>query len=94
MYVISYDIVEDRRRNKIAKLLEGYGQRVQYSVFECHIDKKTLKILYAKLQDLTQDMQEGSVYIYFLCNECEKKQVVIGERNQKLEELQEPVIVV
>ena len=33
LYVISYDIPDDKRRKKIADLLEGYGQRVQYSVF-------------------------------------------------------------
>ena len=32
-YVIAYDIPNDRRRQKIADLLEGYGKRVQYSVF-------------------------------------------------------------
>jgi CRISPR-associated protein Cas2 len=34
-YVISYDIPDHKRRKKIADLLEGYGTRVQYSVFEC-----------------------------------------------------------
>jgi len=30
-----YDIPSDKRRKKVSDLLEGYGQRVQYSVFEC-----------------------------------------------------------
>ena len=33
--VIAYDIVDDKHRTKISKLLEGYGERVNYSVFEC-----------------------------------------------------------
>ena len=33
MYVITYDISADKLRNKVAKLLEGYGRRVQYSCF-------------------------------------------------------------
>ena len=37
MYVISYDISENKIRNKVAKILEGYGKRIQYSVFECDI---------------------------------------------------------
>ena len=37
MYVVSYDITSDRLRNKIAKTLEGYGTRIQYSVFECRL---------------------------------------------------------
>lgn len=35
LYVVTYDIPCDKRRTKVANLLEGYGQRVQYSVFEC-----------------------------------------------------------
>jgi CRISPR-associated protein Cas2 len=31
--LVAYDITEDRRREKIAHLLESYGDRVQYSVF-------------------------------------------------------------
>jgi CRISPR-associated protein Cas2 len=34
-YIVVYDIPCDKRRRKIATLLKGYGQRVQYSVFEC-----------------------------------------------------------
>ena len=35
LYVVTYDIPCDRRRKKVSGLLEGYGRRVQYSVFEC-----------------------------------------------------------
>jgi CRISPR-associated endonuclease Cas2 len=34
-YLVCYDVVLDRRRNKVAHILEGYGLRVQKSVFEC-----------------------------------------------------------
>lgn len=32
-YLIAYDIPDDKRRTRLAKLLERYGDRVQYSVF-------------------------------------------------------------
>jgi CRISPR-associated protein Cas2 len=35
LYIIAYDIPVDKRRKKVSDLLEGYGRRVQYSVFEC-----------------------------------------------------------
>lgn len=34
-YIIVYDIPCDKRRRNVANLLEGYGKRVQFSVFEC-----------------------------------------------------------
>lgn len=50
LYVVAYDIPCNRRRNKVAKILEGYGQRVQLSVFECEISEKLLAELKGKLQ--------------------------------------------
>jgi len=35
LYIVCYDTHSDKRRKKMADLLEGYGRRVQYSVFEC-----------------------------------------------------------
>lgn len=31
--LIAYDVVDDARRSRLAKLLESYGDRIQYSVF-------------------------------------------------------------
>ena len=36
-HVISYDIPDDQRRSRLAKVLKGFGTRVQYSVFEAHL---------------------------------------------------------
>jgi CRISPR-associated protein Cas2 len=32
-YIIAYDIVDDQRRERIAKRLQAHGDRMQYSVF-------------------------------------------------------------
>ena len=42
-YLITYDIANTKRRNKLSELLEQYGIRVNYSVFELDITKKELK---------------------------------------------------
>jgi len=34
LYIVAYDISSNRRRKKVSDILEGYGKRVQYSVFE------------------------------------------------------------
>ncbi|MGY2945409.1 CRISPR-associated endonuclease Cas2 [Thermostichus sp. MS-CIW-34] len=39
LYVITYDIPDNKRRKKVSDLLEGYGRRVQYSVFECRLEQ-------------------------------------------------------
>ncbi|RKY67547.1 MAG: CRISPR-associated endonuclease Cas2 [Candidatus Latescibacterota bacterium] len=50
--VVSYDIVDDKTRNKIAKTLLDYGTRVQYSVFECVLTKEQLHRLEQELTEL------------------------------------------
>lgn len=78
MYVISYDISSDRLRRKISKTLEGYGKRVQYSVFECEIEKKRYDRLYEKLCKLTESITDGNIKIYTVCENCKAKITVIG----------------
>ena len=34
LYIVAYDIASNKRRKKVSDILEGYGKRVQYSVFE------------------------------------------------------------
>lgn len=78
MYVISYDISNDRLRSKVAKLLEGYGRRVQYSVFECCLTEKQFSILYEKMTFLLSGTGESGIRLYQLCGKCEKNIQVIG----------------
>lgn len=58
MWVVSYDIPNDKRRRKVAKVLEGYGRRAQYSVFECDIDetkRARLEVMLLREIDPTED---------------------------------------
>ena len=94
MYVVSYDITSDRRRNKIAKTLEGYGIRIQYSVFECRLTEKKYKEMYRKLMQLMTDEEDGSIRIYSVCGNCEGKIRTIGEISGLPEQSAEHVIVI
>ncbi|WP_134440884.1 CRISPR-associated endonuclease Cas2 [Methylacidiphilum caldifontis] len=47
--VIAYDICDDKRLHKIAKICEDYGVRVQFSVFECFLEELELEELWEKL---------------------------------------------
>jgi CRISPR-associated protein Cas2 len=68
-YVITYDVVCDRRRVKIATLLEGYGERVQDSVFEVRLSA-TQRTRLAKRLERGIDSGEDSVRFYRLCESC------------------------
>ena len=78
MYLISYDIEDNKIRNKIAKQLENYGCRVQYSVFECRITQKRFCELYEKLAILMEEENGGNNRFYYICENCTKKITTMG----------------
>lgn len=93
-YVISYDIESDRTRRKLAKLLEGYGVRIQYSVFECNLTDKRFQKLYKEIFQLNSGKSDGSVRFYSICKNCEDKIVTIGKPLNELKMLQSEVIII
>lgn len=36
-YLTAYDIADPKRLRKVCKAMEGYGERLQYSVFVCDL---------------------------------------------------------
>lgn len=77
-FVIAYDIVDDKRRLKVAKQLERVGERVQHSVFEVYLTSNELDQLLKRLEKLI-DQKEDSVRVYFLCASCRGKIRMIGK---------------
>jgi len=69
IYLISYDIPDDKRRTRVAKLLEDYGVRVQYSVFECELTPRALDDLRLRVLNLIE-LSEDNVRIYRVCADC------------------------
>jgi CRISPR-associated protein Cas2 len=67
-YLICYDVRDPKRLRRAARHLEGYGTRVQYSVFRCWLS-------YADMQrvrwELTQKLTpEDDVMFIPLCARC------------------------
>lgn len=58
-WVISYDIANDRRRYRVRRLLEGYGRRVQYSVFECELTTSRRDRLERELRRVINDKEDN-----------------------------------
>ncbi len=68
--LVSYDVnTEDkagrRRLARVAKICKNYGQRVQYSVFECSVNDQKIKKLRSKLLSVI-DEECDSLRIYYL----------------------------
>ena len=77
LYIVAYDIPNDKRRTKLHKMLCGFGDWTQYSLFECYLNERDLVRLRAKLDDLIEP-DEDSVRLYPLCAACQKAVETIG----------------
>lgn len=75
--VVSYDVVDDRRRKRVHDALKDFGTRVQYSVFECLLDAPVLDRLVERLVGVV-DAGEDSVRFYVLCQGDVRKIRVVG----------------
>ena len=77
--VVAYDIPDDRRRTQIAKILEDYGDRVQYSVFEMNLDTEwRFNAMLNRLEQILAPT-EDSVRIYRLCSPCTQRVTLLGQ---------------
>ena len=76
-FVLAYDIADDRRRQKVAKVCESVAERVQESVFEAYLTSAELKRL---VSQTTRRMkkEEDSLRIYQFCNACRGKMSIFG----------------
>lgn len=84
MVLVSYDVntqdAEGRRRLRhIAKACENWGQRVQFSVFECMVDPAQWAGLRAKLL-ATMDEEKDSLRFYFLGANWRKRVEHVGAK--------------
>lgn len=76
-YVVAYDVMSDKIRDKVANCLEDFGDRVQLSVFEVDIESVQYQRMVARLEKLI-DKANDSVRIYPVCSSCLSKARIIG----------------
>ena len=67
-WLVCYDVRDPERLRKVAKHLEGYGERVQYSVFRCWLTRLELERLRWELTELAA--AEDAVELIPLCSSC------------------------
>ncbi len=75
--LISYDIVMNKRRQRVMTLLKRMGLHSQRSVFECDLTSRELDVLLKSLSELI-DPETDSIRAYPLCKECIRRRETFG----------------
>lgn len=78
--LVSYDIPDNKRRTKLAHILEDYGERVHAwrSVFECQLTARQQQKLLKEIKAVLV-AAEDSVRLYGLCAACRGKVLALGQ---------------
>lgn len=62
--LIIYDIVSNKRRLQLSKLLEGFGVRVQRSCFEIDLERTSYQILIRELEYFYDPSELDNIIVY------------------------------
>lgn len=62
-YLITYDVCEDKRLRKVFQILRGYGDHLQYSVFECQLTQADLARLKAALGEVLHHQEDQVLFV-------------------------------
>ena len=77
LYVICFDVADKKRLRQVAIQMENFGQRIQYSVFECYLDNENIKVLKQRLKKIINE-KEDDIRYYGICNKDRSKIVYDG----------------
>ena len=57
-YIVSYDICDQKRWRKVYRIMQGFGDHIQYSVFRCELSKADRIRMIAKLDPLIHHIED------------------------------------
>jgi CRISPR-associated protein Cas2 len=93
LYIVTYDIGDPKRWRAVFRLMNGYGEWVQLSVFQCRLSRKRHAEMLATLDEIIDQKEDHVVIIDVgLAESVHPKVVSLGKRAFKPVE-REPIIV-
>lgn len=80
-YVLSYDIEEDKARDKLSQYLKRYGVRIHQSVFLIEISKSKLDNFLLEIMKIVEN--KGKVALFPQCEGCKRTAIQMGSKKIK-----------
>lgn len=92
LYIVTYDISDPKRWRKVFKLMNGYGEWLQLSVFQCRLSRRRHADLLATLDELINHHQDHVLMLDIgVANQVKPHVVSLGKNFEAVE--REPIIV-
>ncbi len=92
LYIVTYDIRDPKRWRRVFKIMHGYGEWLQLSVFQCRLSRKRHAELIALLDDIIHHDEDHVVLLDIGAAENVSPRIVsLGQTWQPIK--REPIIV-
>lgn len=62
-FIVTYDVCDPKRLRRVFKLMKGYGDHIQLSVFRCELDARELIELRARLGDELNHQEDQVLFV-------------------------------
>lgn len=62
-YLVCYDISDDKRLRKVFQIMRGYGDHLQFSIFECQLTAKDMVRLRAELGSVIHHDRDQVLFV-------------------------------
>lgn len=92
LYIVAYDISDQKRWRRIFRLMHGYGEWLQLSVFQCRLSRKRHAELVALIDGIINHKDDHVIFMDVGPADSVKPKVVsLGKNFEPV--VREPVIV-
>lgn len=92
LYIVTYDIANQKRWRQVFKLMQGYGEWLQLSVFQCRLSRRRKAELHAGLDELIHHTEDHVLMLDVgLAEQVEPRVASLGKTFDVVK--REPVIV-
>ena len=63
LYIVAYDIASPRRWRRVFRIMEGYGEWVQLSVFQCRLSRRRRIELKLALEETINHAEDHVIFL-------------------------------
>lgn len=63
LFIVTYDIADERRWRRVFKTMNGYGEWIQLSVFQCRLTRRRRAELETRLRELIKAGEDHMLLI-------------------------------
>ncbi len=77
LIVVSYDISDNKRRERLRKSLLMFGNPIQFSVFECDLTRRQIEAMQRTIRGIIAAGKDN-VRIYQICAMCAENAETFG----------------